>query len=99
MGNGIRAVVAGATISAALLLGSCGTPAPGPDAPTTTIDDTACRIERETIETALEAWRVTSDGYPASLEELVGVFLKRAPDFPWTYESTGAAFTLTGLCD
>ena len=100
MGNTTRAFVAGTTVAAALLLGACGTPPPG-EATTTTLDETAdvrCRTERDTIRTALEAWAIEHDGYPAALDELVGVYIKHSPEFPWAYASTGAAYALTGPC-
>ncbi len=100
MGNTTRAFVAGTTAAAALLLGACGTPVPE-QATTTTEDDSStqrCRVERDTIRTALEAWAIEHDGYPAALDELVGVFIEHSPEFPWAYASTGAAYTLTGPC-
>ena len=100
MGNGTRGLVAGTTVAAALLLGACGTPPPGEPTPTTVDDgtDVRCRTERDTIEIALEAWAMEHLGYPAAIEELVGVYIKRTPEFPWTYVSTGATYTLDGPC-
>ncbi len=99
MGNRTRAFVAGTTVAAALLLSGCGTPAPEQATTTTTEHDLMrCRVERDTIEVALEAWAIEHDGYPSALQELVGVYLEDAPEFVWTYVSTGTEFTLTGAC-
>ena len=102
MGNTARSFIVGTAAAAALLLGACGTPAPGPvTTTTTTMDETStqrCQVERETIEIALEAWALEHNGYPAALQELVGVYIEDSPEFPWTYASTGADYTLTGHC-
>jgi hypothetical protein len=71
------------------------------DPPPTTIDTAECDILRRTIRTALEAFRASEvpSRYPASLEELLGVWLDPETSLDgWTYVSDGATYTLAGPC-
>ncbi len=94
-----RRLGAAALISTAALLGACGTPPPD-GTTTTTIDDNACQIERQTIETALEASLVSDGAYPSSIAELIdeGWIAPKHISLAWTYQSDGVTYTLTGSC-
>lgn len=103
MGIRARAAVAATAVAATVLLGGCGTPEPG--SVTTTTDETslnACRVERATIRTALEAWSLQHQPgrYPESLQALLddGFVKPGGIRFGWDYTSTGATYTLTGPC-
>ncbi len=103
MGNRNGAFIVGTAAAAALLLGACGTPPPGPDSTTTTsVDDTRCRTDKKTIETAIEAYAISQVGvnYPATLDEVLDAgFLRPDTDLSiWTYTTTGTEFSLTGPC-
>lgn len=87
-------------VSSSVLAAGCIVP-PGPGDPVDPVDPVECATERRTIETALEAARIESASmeYPATLEELVGVWLEPGSiDVDWTYSSTGDSYTLLGPC-
>ncbi|KLR62515.1 hypothetical protein IMCC26207_1026 [Actinobacteria bacterium IMCC26207] len=50
----------------------------------------ACRTERETVETALQAYKADKGVYPDSLTPLAEVWLKSDPSANWTYKAKSA---------
>lgn len=87
-----------AAVALILAVGAC-TPVDPP--PTTVPADIVCRADRDTLETAIEAWTVSEGAgrYPDTLEEVAALFLE--PDFPldvWTYTRTVDSYLLTGPC-
>lgn len=93
-----RICTTGATALAALMtVGAC-TPVDPP--PTTIPADLECRVDRDTLETAIEAWWADpgAGAYPDTLDQAA---LYLDPDFPldeWTYEKVGTSYTLSGPC-
>jgi len=53
----------------------------------------SCTTERDTIDTALEAYKADVGTYPANLADLKPTYLKRAPNqtSDWTYDTTGGS--------
>ena len=60
-----------------------------------------CENEKATIETAVEAYFATNGSYPTAMADFVGTGkqLKTDPSARWTYATTPAPFTLTGIGD
>lgn len=81
-----------------LAVGAC-TPVDPP--PTTVPSDIECRIDRDILETAIEAWTASEGAgeYPDTLDEVAALYLEA--DFRlevWTYTRTGDGYVLTGPC-
>lgn len=90
----MRNLLVATALVAGVALAGCGPQPPaGPD-------PALCQVERRTIETALVAYWATSGlEYPASLDDLIGLFLEPgAITLTWQYSSTGADYTLDGPC-
>ncbi|MCO5322055.1 MAG: hypothetical protein M9922_11740 [Microthrixaceae bacterium] len=86
-----------AALAAIAAVGAC-TPVDPP--PTTIAVDFECRVDRDTLETAIEAWWADpgAGAYPDSLDQ-AAFYLE--PDFPldeWTYARVGTGYTLAGPC-
>ncbi len=88
-----KVLIAGVLVMGGVLTGCGPLPPTGPD-------PVQCETERTTLETALEAYRADSGlGYPPSLDDLVGLFVKPGSiTQSWDYSSTGAAYVLDGPC-
>ncbi len=56
-----------------------------------------CKVERATIETAIEAYSISFGHFPETLDDIYPEWVKRI-DFDWAYTSTEDGFTLTGFC-
>lgn len=69
-GRMFKALAVAVTVVAAALITGC-TPDPVPTPPTTTIDPQVCWLERQTIETAAEAFSFDAGRQPHSVAELI----------------------------
>jgi len=68
---------------------------------TDTAKENTCGVEKATIETAIEAYFTVEGSYPASFADFVGSGnqLKTDPSARWTYATSPAPYTLTGIGD
>lgn len=92
-------LLAACALSLGILLGTACAP-PSGSSPTTTVNMSKCKTERDTIETAVEAYAISEGHFPESLQTLLDAqYLKeRYVTFDWTYEVTDDGFALIGPC-
>lgn len=89
-----RVAVAASAVVLIVALGACSTP-PGLDPGQLA----ACKTERDTVETALEASFIDNGSYPPSLQAMEDDYLKPGwVKFAWDYSTDGDAYALTGVC-